>query len=70
MPIKWKVDPIALLKESGYSSYRIRQEALLGAYAMKNLRSLGAISFKDLATICRLTGKQPGKLLEYVPDEK
>lgn len=71
MPLEWRVDVLALLKEKGYSSYRIRQEKIFAQSTVQNLRDRApVISWKDFETICRLTGKQPGKLLWYVEDEK
>lgn len=69
MPIRWKVEPLPLLKKHGYSSYRIRKENLFPQTAVQSMRKLGHIGFKDLGTICKLTHMQPGKLIEYVPDE-
>ena len=70
MPLKWRVDVIHLLKEKGYSTYRIRKEKLISESSLQNFRQGIPPSWQDLETICRLTGKQPGKLLEYVPDTK
>ena len=69
MPLQWRVDVTALLKERGYSSYRIRKENLFNQSSLQNLRHNLPCSWKDLETICRLTGKQPGKLIEYIPDK-
>lgn len=68
--IRWRVEPLALLKECGYSTYRIRKENLFNQTTVQNLHYQKPISFKDLDTLCRLTGKQPGKLIEYVDEKK
>lgn len=69
MPLEWRVDVLALLKESGYSTYRIRKEKIFAESTVQNLRTKSPIiSWRDLETICRLTGKQPGKLIWYVKD--
>lgn len=65
MPLKWRVDVLALLKENGYSTYRIRKEKLLSESTLQHLRQEGHVSWNDLETICRITKKQPGKLIEY-----
>lgn len=70
MPIKWRVEPLELLKEKGYSTYRIRKENLFNQSTLQNMRHGEAVSWKDLATLCELTGKQPGKLIEYVQEKK
>ena len=70
MAIVWKVNPTELLKEHGYSSYRIRQEKIFGQQTYRNLRELKPVGFDALDTICKLTRKKPGQLLDYIPDEK
>ena len=70
MPIRWRVDPVALLKEHGYNSLRIRQENIFGQQTLANLRYKKPVSFDVLGKICEITGKQPGKLIEYVPEGK
>lgn len=70
MPLVWRVDAIELLKEHGYTTYRIRKEKILSQSTIVNMRHKApVISWKDLETICRLTGKQPGKLLIYEKDK-
>ena len=59
-----------LLKENGYTTYRIRKEKLLGQgtlTALKNGR--GGLDAKTLNRLCRVLDCQPGDLMEYVPDE-
>ena len=68
MAIVWKVNPVDLLKERGYTSYRIRQEKIFGQQTYRNLRELKPVGFDALSTICELTGRQPGSLIKYVPD--
>lgn len=70
MPLRWRVDVIALLKEKGYSTYRIRKEKLLSESTLQNLRQGKHVGWNDLETICRITKKQPGKLIIFEEDEK
>lgn len=69
MPIKYKIDVLAALKEAGYNTNRIRQEKLLSESALQRLRNGEFVSLSNLGTLCKLLGCQPGDLLEYVPDE-
>lgn len=70
MPLEWRVDVLALLKEKGYTTYRIRKDKIFAQSTVQNLKNRNpVISWRDLETICRLTGKQPGKLLWYTKDE-
>lgn len=69
MPIKYKLDILAALKEKGYSSYKIRREALINQTALQRLRDNKLISWDQLAAVCSLLGCQPGDLLEYVEED-
>ena len=67
MPLQYKIDVIAALKEKGYSSYRIRQEKLLSESTIQKLRAGKGVSWENLETLCRLLECQPADLIEYVP---
>ena len=64
--IRLKVDIINALKEKGYTSYRLRQEKLLGESVLTKLRASGLPSWHELDIICKLLECQPGDLVEYV----
>lgn len=68
MPIKYKVDILALLREKGYTSYKIRQVGLINETALQKLREGRLISWDQLSNICEALNCQPGDLLEYAPD--
>lgn len=70
MAIRLKIDILNALKEAGYTSYKLRQEKLLGERAIQKLRNGELPSWNELNTICRLIDKQVGDLVEYVPDEE
>lgn len=70
MAIRLKTDILAALKEAGYTTYKLRQEKLLGERAIQKLRTGDLPSWNELNTICRLLDKQVGDLVEYVPDEE
>ena len=70
MALKWRVEPLKLLKENGYTTYRIRKENLFSQYTVHKMRYGIIVPPSDLDTLCRLTGKQPGKLIEWVKDEE
>lgn len=69
MPIVYRIDVLAALKEAGYSSYRIRKEKLMGEATLQKIRSNTPVSWENIATICQLLNCQPGDILEYVPEE-
>ena len=68
MPIRYKFDILAALKEKGYSSTRIRKERLMGQATLTQLRRGDLVSWMNIETICRLLQCQPGDLLEYVEE--
>lgn len=69
MPIKYKIDVLAALKEKGYNTNRLRKDKLLAEGVIQSLRDNKAISFSNLAKLCELLHCQPGDLVEYLPDE-
>ena len=69
MPVRYKIDVIAALKDAGYSSYRIRKEKILGQATLQNIRDGEPVSWEVLAVLCKLLNLQPGDIMEYVPEE-
>ena len=70
MPIRYKFDVLAALKEKGYSSTRIRKERLMGQATLTQLRHGDLVSWMNIETICHLLQCQPGDLLEYVEEAR
>lgn len=68
--IKYKIDILSALKNTGYSQNRIRNEKLIGQSYLTQLRHYELVSWKTIDTICRLLDCQPGDILEYVPDSE
>ena len=70
MPLKFKIDVLASLKEKGYTTYRIRQEKILSESTVQKLRAGLGVSWDNLETICELLECQPGELIEFVEGVK
>ena len=72
--IKWKnnLNIMQLLKDCGYNSKVILDENLIGQASVQKMRTGKMVGIITLDRICRLTGRQPGDLIEYVkdPEEK
>lgn len=68
MSIRYKVNVIDVLKEAGYSTYRIRKEKLLHEMTLQSLREGKMVSWKVLDEICSLLHCQPGDLVEHVEE--
>lgn len=69
MPIRYKIDVLAALKEAGFTTYKIRQTGLINQTALQRIREGKMISWEQLASICSALNLQPGDLVEYVPDD-
>ena len=69
MPIRYKVNIIAALKEAGYSTYKLRKEKLLGETTLQKFRNEELVSWDNIATVCQLLCCQPGDLMEYIPEQ-
>lgn len=68
MPIKYKTDILAALKEAGYNTGKIRSEKLLSESTLQSLRQQDAINFDNLGRLCKLLHCQPGDILEYTEE--
>ena len=68
MPVRYKIDILAALKEAGYTSYRMRKEKLMGEATLQQLREGVLVSWLNIAKICELLKCQPGDILEYTEE--
>lgn len=66
--IRFKVDVLALLKEKGFTSYKLRQARLIGEATLTKIRAGGLPSWHEMDVICKLLGCQPGDLVEYAEE--
>ena len=68
MPIIYK-KLFTLLKAKGYTTYKIRQEKLIGQGTLTALKNgTGGLDSKTIARLCEVLDCQPGDLMEYVKD--
>lgn len=70
MPIKYKIDILAALKEKGYTTYRIRKDKILSESTVQKFRNNEPVSWENISAICKLLQCQPGDIMEYVEDEQ
>lgn len=70
MPIRYKIDVLAALREKGYTQNRIREEKLIGQSYLTQIRHGELVSWKTIETICSLLGCQPGDLVEYIDNNE
>ena len=71
MSIRYKLDVLEALKAVGYTTYRLRQEKLMGERVIQQIRDGTIVSWKTIGTICCLLNCQPGDIVEYInPDDR
>ena len=63
MPIKYKIDVLAALKEKGYPTTRLRKEKLIGEATIQRLRHKQSVSFEILSKLCNLLECDIGDIL-------
>lgn len=68
--IKYKINILAELKSAGYSTYRLRQEKILGESTIQKFRDGEIVNADNFSVICRLLNCQPGDILEYEKDSE
>ena len=69
MPLTYKIDILAVLKEKGYSTYRIRKDKLFGEATLQKLRNKETVSWENIEKLCKLLECQPGDIMEYVEED-
>ena len=67
--IRYKVDILDALKKKGYTTYKMRVDRVFSESAMQRFRAGLPPDAGTLDKLCKLLNTQPGRLLEYVPDE-
>ena len=68
MPVRFKIDVLAELKKKGFSSYKMRQEKLMGEATIQQLRKGELVSWENVGRICAMLDCQPGDILEYAEE--
>ena len=68
MPIIYKTDVLAALKEKGYNTNRIRKDKIMGEAMLQKIRSGQMPSWSVLGTICDLLDCQPADIIEFRRD--
>lgn len=64
----YKINVLQELNAAGYNSSRLRKEKLLGEASIQKLRNNEMVGIHYLETLCALLDKQPGDIIQYVPD--
>ena len=69
MPIIYRIDILAALKEAGYNTNRLRKEKLLSEGVIQSLRENKYIALQNISKICELLNCQPADLLVYKKED-
>ena len=69
MPLQYKIDVLAALKEKGYNTNRIRTEKLLSQSTLQKFRSNQGVSWENLESLCKLLDCDVCGLIEYVKED-
>ena len=58
-----------LLSDKGYTTYKIRQEKLIGQATLSAIKKgTGGLDAKTIARLCEVLDCQPADIMEYVKD--
>ncbi len=68
--IRLRVDVLALLREAGYSSYKLgrKGDRIFCEDAIQRFRHQGYVTMGELDKLCSLLNCQPGDLIAYESD--
>lgn len=61
---------LKLMQEKGLTSYKIKQEKIIGQATLKKIKEGGDIDTRTISKLCEVLDCQPGDILEYVPSEE
>lgn len=69
MSVQYRANILAMLKEKGYNTTKLRRDKLLAESTIQQLRKGELVSWANISRICAMLNCQPGDILEYVPEE-
>ncbi len=70
MALRYKIDILQALKDSGWSAYRLRKEKILGERVIQQLRHGDSVSWEVLSRLCDLLACDIGDILTIMPDAR
>lgn len=69
MPIRYD-KLIALMKEKGLTTYKIRKENIISQSALTAIKNGKSVTTDTIAKLCKALDCQPGDIMEYVEEEE
>lgn len=70
MPLVYKIDVLAALKEKGYNTNKLRKEKMLAESTIQKLRERKPISWANISQLCDLLNCQPNDFLENIASDE
>lgn len=69
--IRFKIDVMEALKNKGYTTTKLRKDKIIPEGTLTKIRNNNGepITTATLNVLCEILKKQPGQLLEYIPDD-
>ena len=68
MAIRCKIDILKELKNAGYTTYRLRQDKIMGEAVLQRIRKGGVPEIVVINKLCRLLQCKVEDIIEYVED--
>lgn len=70
--IRFKIDVLEALKNKGYTTTKLRKEKIIPEGTLTKIRNNTGEPFTTatLNVICKILNKQPGQIIEYIPDSE
>lgn len=74
--IRFKIDILQALKDKGVTTAEIRKKRIISESTLTDIRKSQEggeplkLNIKVINTLCEILHKQPGQLLEYIPDNQ
>ena len=65
MPLRYKINVLAALKEKGYNTTKLRREKLLGESTIQQLRQGDLVSWNNIDRICTMLECQVSDVVEH-----
>lgn len=70
MPVVYKMDVLAALKEKGYSTYKLRKEKIFAEKTIQSFRTNNMVSYETIGKLCEMLECDVGDILEYKSDQQ
>lgn len=68
MAIRCKIDILKELKNAGYTTYRLRQDKIMGEAVLQRIRKGGVPEIVVINKLCRLLQCKVEDIIEYIED--